>query len=47
VLAFAFTWVLVPETKGQRLEQIETYWEQGRTWPDQPRPRQPEPRPSA
>jgi predicted MFS family arabinose efflux permease len=42
VLAFAFTWVLVPETRGQRLEQIETYGEQGRTWPDQPRPTEPE-----
>ena len=42
VIAFAFTWVLVPETRGQRLEQIETYWEQGRTWPDQPRPTEPE-----
>jgi MFS family permease len=47
VLSFAFTWVLVPETRGKRLEQIEAYWERGRTWPDQPRPTQPEPRRSA
>ena len=26
----AFTWFLVPETRGKRLEQIETYWEHGR-----------------
>jgi sugar porter (SP) family MFS transporter len=38
VIAFAFTWFLVPETKGKRLEQIETYWQQGRTWPDEARP---------
>ena len=38
---------LVPETRGKRLEQIETYWEQGRTWPDQGRPTEPEPRSSA
>jgi hypothetical protein len=44
VIAFAFTWFLVPETTGRRLEQIETYWEQGRTWPDQPQPAEPESR---
>jgi sugar porter (SP) family MFS transporter len=47
VIAFVFTWVLVPETRGKRLEQIETYWEQGRTWPDQPRPTEPKSRRSA
>jgi sugar porter (SP) family MFS transporter len=44
LIAFAFTWVLVPQTRGQRLEQIETYWAQGRTWPDQPPPTAPAPR---
>jgi sugar porter (SP) family MFS transporter len=47
VIAFAFTWFLVPETRGKRLEQIETYWEQGRTWADEPRPAKPESRHSA
>jgi len=47
LIAFAFTWFLVPETRGKRLEQIETYWEQGRTWSDQGRPTEPEPRRSA
>ena len=32
VLAFLFSWRLVPETKGRSLEQIERYWENGRHW---------------
>ncbi len=32
VLAFIFCWILVPETKGRSLEQIERYWESGRHW---------------
>ena len=32
VLAFIFSWVLVPETKGRSLEQIERYWENRRHW---------------
>jgi MFS transporter, SP family, galactose:H+ symporter len=32
VLAFIFSWKLVPETKGKSLEQIEHYWENGRHW---------------
>ena len=32
VLAFIFSWILVPETKGRSLEQIERYWENGRHW---------------
>ena len=42
LIAFAFTWFLVPETTGKSLEQIETYWEQGRTWPDPSRPAAPD-----
>jgi sugar porter (SP) family MFS transporter len=34
VLAFLFSWRLVPETKGRSLEQIERYWENGRHWDD-------------
>jgi MFS transporter, SP family, galactose:H+ symporter len=30
--AVVFSWFLVPETKGKRLEQIEEYWENGRHW---------------
>lgn len=32
ILAFIFSWMLVPETKGRSLEQIERYWESGRHW---------------
>ncbi len=32
ILAFIFSWILVPETKGRSLEQIERYWESGRHW---------------
>ncbi len=32
VLAFIFSWILVPETKGRSLEQIERYWENRRHW---------------
>ncbi len=32
VLAFIFSWKLVPETKGKSLEQIERYWENRRHW---------------
>src|SRR6266436_1118366 len=32
ILAFMFSWILFPETKGKSLEQIERYWESGRHW---------------
>jgi hypothetical protein len=32
-LAFAFVWMLAPETKGQPLEAIRSYWEHGGRWP--------------
>jgi MFS transporter, SP family, galactose:H+ symporter len=32
ILAFIFSWILVPETKGRSLEQIERYWVNGRHW---------------
>lgn len=33
VLAFAFVWLLAPETKGRPLEAIRAYWENGGRWP--------------
>jgi sugar porter (SP) family MFS transporter len=32
IVAFAFLWAMVPETKGRRLEEIEEYWKNGRRW---------------
>jgi MFS family permease len=32
ILAFIFSTILVPETKGKSLEQIEHYWRNGRSW---------------
>jgi MFS transporter, SP family, arabinose:H+ symporter len=32
-LAFAFVWMLAPETKGRPLEAIRLYWEHGGHWP--------------
>ena len=32
-LAFAFVWMLAPETKGRPLEAIRSYWEHGGRWP--------------
>lgn len=32
IAALGFCWLLVPETKGRSLEQIEHYWENGRHW---------------
>ncbi|HTI13220.1 MAG TPA: sugar porter family MFS transporter [Dictyobacter sp.] len=32
VLAFIFCWFVIPETKGKRLEDIEAYWRNGRSW---------------
>ncbi|GAC1451841.1 MAG: sugar porter family MFS transporter [Ktedonobacterales bacterium] len=32
ILAIAFTWFFVPETKGRRLEKIEQYWQNGMRW---------------
>jgi hypothetical protein len=33
VAAFIFCYVLVPEKKGRRLEDIESYWDHDRHWP--------------
>ncbi len=32
IAAIGFCWLLVPETKGKSLEQIEHYWKKGRHW---------------
>jgi sugar porter (SP) family MFS transporter len=32
MVAFVFSWRMVPETTGRSLEQIETYWTHGRRW---------------
>lgn len=33
VLAWLFVWRLAPETKGRELEEIQSFWENGGTWP--------------
>jgi SP family galactose:H+ symporter-like MFS transporter len=38
VLAFVFSRMLVPETKGKSLEQIECYWQNGHHWEQTPSP---------
>jgi hypothetical protein len=35
LLAIVFVATRVPETKGRPLEVIESYWKNGRRWPDQ------------
>ncbi|MGI9091640.1 MAG: sugar porter family MFS transporter [Gemmatimonadaceae bacterium] len=32
IVAMVFVWFLVPETNGKPLEDIEEYWEKGRSW---------------
>lgn len=33
VLAWLFVWRLAPETKGRELEEIQSFWENGGSWP--------------
>jgi SP family galactose:H+ symporter-like MFS transporter len=33
-LAIVFVWRFVPETRGHPLEHIDTYWAEGRRWPE-------------
>ena len=33
MLAWLFVWRLAPETKGRELEEIQSFWENGGTWP--------------
>ena len=35
VLGIVFVWRRVPETKGHPLENIDSYWANGRTWPEE------------
>lgn len=37
-LAIVFVRRFVPETKGRRLESIDSYWTQGRRWPESDAP---------
>ena len=35
VLAWIFVWRLAPETKGRELEEIQEFWENGGSWPQE------------